>query len=751
MDLVERPDRRRLRECSTHPDVWAHDRKGLNCLLKAQDEDEGIRVRYTRKGGWGRFVADLAKSAVAMWKPVRSSCFRDRDIDVDIVNAHPCIAAELCTQLEVDAPNIIAYADDRSKVLTERGGMTFGWGKKVFIAVLNGAHVHALKAGKFGKDNSAFFAKYPDWRPNSFWVALAEEATVLSATVKTHYKDFFDHHGIPADDRDLWAIFQFVETEHLLAAKAETERRGISWSAYCYDGFQVPKQHTPAINSWIAEGCPVIATPDQLTGDWGTLLKFIIKKWPAPLPSHPWSFDYDKFRSLAHMGDGETPKEVHFRCKAYFEAFFGFLDNGILFETKGPNNYIQHRDNGKKMAALSGIRVPFIDAKDKVCYRPWLEQWKLLKPRRHVNFTYLPPYCEPDPSKADYLDRWNGWDIQSVMPDGKDYAAETKVLHDHLFYLAENCQEGYHYLVRIVAHYFQRPGRPTQAALVFIGDEGTGKSGFFGKLLRAMMGADKAMVTENADAVLGQKCQFHKRALKHFIGIDEVSGLDTHGKAQSLWKSILTEETVIDNQKFQPCVEYPSTANYMFFSNSIGNMCFTGRRIAIFQTGSPKEAAYYDRLFSLIDRSSARYDPQVLRAFYDELMAIDLTGFDCQRDKYVSDTYINLQTANKGSVESWLEYARATERLDYLPRVSTQNVWESYKEYCEKERGESEPKTSRQSFVTQFGNLVAKGIPGVKKANGQWNDEGRMVRGYVFGDGWYTNLEMLSDVEDSAP
>ena len=445
------------------------------------------------------------------------------------------------------------------------------------------------------------------------------------------------------------------------------------------------------------------------------------------------------------MKDGETPKDVHFRCKAYFEAFFGFLDNGILFETKGPNNYIQHRDNGKKMAALSGIRVPFFDPKLKVCYRPWLEQWKLLKPRRHVNFTYLPPYCEPDPSKADYLDRWNGWDIQSVMPDGKGYAAETKVLHDHLFYLAENCQEGYHYLVRILAHYFQRPGRPTQAALVFIGDEGTGKSGFFGKLLRA------TMVTENADAVLGQKCQFHKRALKHFIGIDEVSGLDTHGKAQSLWKSILTEETVIDNQKFQPCVEYPATANYMFFSNSIGNMCFTGRRIAIFQTGSPKEAAYYDRLFSLIDRSSARYDPQVLRAFYDELMAIDLMGFDCQRDKYISDTYINLQTANKGSVESWLDYARATERLDHLPRVSTQAVWDTYKEYCEKERGESEPKTSRQSFATQFGNLVAKGIPGVAKANGQWTEGGRMVRGYVFGDGWYTNLEMLSDVEDSAP
>ena len=738
MELTERPDRRRLRESATHPDVCAYDRKGLNCLLKAQDEDEGVRVKYTRKPSWGRFTANFVKSAVAMWKPVRSSCFRDRDIDVDIKNAHPCIAAELCRQLKVDAPNIIAYANDRDRVLTDRGGVTFGWGKKVYIAVLNGANVHALKEGKFGDNNKAFFTEYPDWRPNSFWVAIFEEAAILSATVKANYKDFFDHHGIPADDREPWAIFQFVETEHLLAAKAETERRGIGWSAYCYDGFQVPKQHTPAINTWIAEGCPVIATADQLTGDWASVLKFIIKKWPEPLPEHPWSFDYDKFRSLAHMEDGETPSKVHFRCKAYFEAFFGFLDNGILFETQGPNKYIEHRDNGRKIATLSGIRVPFTDERGKVCYRPWLEQWKYLKPRRYVNFTYLPPYCEPDPSKAAYLDRWNGWDIQSVMPDGKDYTSETKVLHDHLFYLAENCQEGYNYVVRILAHYFQRPGRPTQAALVFIGDEGTGKSGFFGKLLRAMMGKDKAMVTENADDVLGQKCQFHKRALKHFLGVDEISGLDTHGKAQSLWKSILTEETVTENKKFLPTVEYPATANYMFFSNSIGNVCFTGRRIAIFQTGSPHDAAYYRRLFSLIDLTSATYNGQVLRAFYDELMAIDLTGFDCQRDKYISETYRNLERANKGIVEQWIEYARATKK--WTGSKSSARLWKSFECWCMSELAQSPPSISRQSFNTQLGNLVAKGISGIKKHDGQFECKGKMVRGYDFDEAWCTNV-----------
>ena len=756
MRLTERPDLGMLREAASHPDVWASQRNELHRFADRVNPDETVEVTYSRKDGWARFypVKGMGLSATRQWRKVRAAVYHRRDIDVDIVNAHPAIALALARRAGVVdlVPNFAAYVHDRKAKLKEQK-VAYDWAKKLVIACLNGCNLKRLKDSAM-EDKTDFFDKHPGWAPCEFWTSMLEECEIIRKTaVKLpEAKGFFAKHKVQGEP-DLWSIFHFVETEHVLAVKAELERRGVEWSAYVYDGFQTPRKNRDAVQQWIDEGCPAPQTERQLCGGWDAVLKFAVKPWCEPLQRHPYNFSYDKFRSLASFPKGGKPEDVEatqLRCKGYFESHFFALDTGVLVQQTGRDTFVQHKEGGRKIARLRGVRVPFVNDKEEVKFRRWLDQWDALNPRSFTNFCYQPPYCVVDTTKVGYYERWIGWEITKVVPDGGYHGAEVQRIYDHLRYLGEDCDEGFGYIKNWTAHVVQFPGRPTGAAPLYLGPQGSGKSGFWGCLMEDLIGREKVLMTESVDAVLGR---FNQRALKHFVGVDEICGTDTHGKQASLWKSVITEQQTPDEKKGIDTVYYPAVGNFAMFSNSLGNTLAIekgDRRYVVFQMGEKKPTEYYDALYSLIDSSSPRYNPQVIRALYDDLMSVDLSGFKPQRDRYISETYRTLQEANKSAIERWLDHEKQNRGWQLFGRIPTSWLHDVFKMFCKDElRIPSDNVLSLQSFGTQLSNLCQRGggVAGLKRAK-QWRHDGKPTKGFEVGPGFVECVEMLSDDDD---
>ena len=750
MKLTEHPDPVALREASHHPDVWPDDRKRL-ARFAALVQAGSVPVSYTRPHGARLKPTHLGRdvmNATQMWKRVRSAVYGRTEDDVDIANCHPRIAAALSTLVGLDPSSvntILAYAKDRDAELAKQQ-LAREDAKTLVVACLNGLNIHRLERS----DSAAikeFIAKNPDWEPCDWWTALHSECAVLRSmlTQSPPVREVLSSMGDAVSDSNKVAmVMMYVESEHMLGAKAELESRGVAWTVYAYDGFQTSKRNRAAIDRWLSDGCPVVQTDNQLFPDhnWGRTLQFVVKPWAQPLEPHPHRFDHGRFRALCQ--EGGLPGAF-----GYFEAHFFALDTGVLAQQTGRDSYVFHKNNGQNNKRLAvKVRLPSKNGTgtDDV---PFLKLWYNSHFRAFENICYSPPGGRQDPSNAGCYNMWSGWQIESVRADGGDHSEGIACLNGHLKYLMENSDEGLAYVRKWLAHVFQKPGSPTGALLAFLSEQGAGKTSFFQHLMNALMGSGKVLITQDANLLTGR---FNVRAGKHFLGLDEASGKDTVMNA-SQWKAIITEDFTSQERKGIDAVQLPAVGNFAVFTNSIGNsICVErgDRRYVVCQLGPVKGKAYYDRLFALIDESNPAYDPQVVRAFYDGLMAEDLSGFHPQRDRYISDTHRRFQEANVSPIERWIDHSRVepTHRMRGLanePFAKTKDLYLDFAGFCEDELRTAHDKVMNQtSFSLKLGNLVKRGsgVSGLTQARD------RHAKGYKVSPAFFTQLEMLSDSDD---
>lgn len=536
MELTEHPDVNMVREYASHEDVWKEYRPQLQRLSQKVSSDGSLTVKYARKDGARFYASNQGISATTMWGEIRSGIYGRRDIDVDIVNCHPSILLQLMRQRLKEDDDLLQlltdYVRNRDECL-KRQDLPKRWAKGLVCGVMNGLNINKLDGSSWAKsrDNEDFFRAYPDWKPCEWWQRLSSDCVAFRNILESdlNVKKLAKKYGWKSPTA---MYLQHIETEHMLSVKAELEKRGVIWSAYCYDGFQTHRSNRAKVDQWVAEGCPC-------GSKWN--LRFIVKPWKPMLRRNPYRFDWNKFARMCQWHGKTDPTEEQLktllsRAKEYWEAHWFLLDTGVLVKQTGRDTYVLYRNNGRDIARLRGIKVCFYDGLGKLHQKQWLEHWAgSHRPRCYPDFKYEPPHSEVDPTKADYKEQWCGWAIEHTLP--ADPVPSTRVIHDHLRYVGEDCEKGYTFLLRLVAHYVQFPGRPSGVCPLVLGEQGSGKSGFFEALMGGIMGKSKILASENVNDILGR---FNRRALKHVVMADEISGIDTHGKQADAWKRIIS-------------------------------------------------------------------------------------------------------------------------------------------------------------------------------------------------------------------
>ena len=135
-----------------------------------------------------------------------------------------------------------------------------------------------------------------------------------------------------------------------------------------------------------------------------------------------------------------------------------------------------------------------------------------------------------------------------------------KFILNHLLILCDNDKEITEYVIDWISHMFQRPYEKS-TFLLFVSQEGIGKSTIFSKLLKSMIGISKFFATTNPqNNILGE---FNEALVNaYLIVFEEMDFLNTKG-CEGTFKALITNSEIYINPK--------GTKGYM--ANSFHRVC----------------------------------------------------------------------------------------------------------------------------------------------------------------------------------
>jgi hypothetical protein len=179
------------------------------------------------------------------------------------------------------------------------------------------------------------------------------------------------------------------------------------------------------------------------------------------------------------------------------------------------------------------------------------------------------------------------------------------------------------YNIKHFAHVLQKPGTKLGVSLVYQGEQGTGKSWLIEKLLESLLGKKLCYYTCKPSDIAGDHSEGQVNKL--VVVLDEATG-KTSFDISELLKSLITQTTLTVNPKGIRPFEVLNFAVYFFMSNNdtplkipVGDRRYlVCRMLNTYKCNVDYYAAFSEYM--------AR--PDVLSAWYDYLMDVDIENFD---------------------------------------------------------------------------------------------------------------------------
>lgn len=260
------------------------------------------------------------------------------------------------------------------------------------------------------------------------------------------------------------------------------------------------------------------------------------------------------------------------------------------------------------------------------------------------------------------------------LPLGWQYRAN--VFATHMEYLIPDPTERAN-VVRWLAHRVQRPEQLPgwHVLLVAEGAQGTGRNW----LARCM----KALLPEHTVEALPLKRildgSFNGELDRAVLGIvDEIreGGGDYWKHAETL-KSFLSEKTRIINQKYRVPYETQNFLGVMMFSNHIDALPIPeeDRRHYVARcTTTPRGADYFDLIYDALK------DPVTLRAIYEHLLTVDLTGFQIEGRAPESDVKREMIAESRADEETELRRIVAEWPSDVMRSATLRAMLQAFRD-----------------------------------------------------------------------
>jgi hypothetical protein len=237
------------------------------------------------------------------------------------------------------------------------------------------------------------------------------------------------------------------------------------------------------------------------------------------------------------------------------------------------------------------------------------------------------------------INLWQGWGASPIAGD----IAPWKALLDFLFAGDPAARK---WIEQWLAYPLQNPGaKMTTAVVIWSLTQGVGKS-MLGDTVGKLYG--KHFKTISA-MELHSNFNGWMRDGQFVLG-EENSSTDQRADANRL-KAMITGDTVFINEKFQPALELPNCANFMFTSNhpDAFHMDDADRRFFVWEIVAnrmPNE--FYDDFIDWRDQRGG------LNALMDHLTKLDLTGFVPKGNAPMTEAKTEMIRHSKSDLERWI-------------------------------------------------------------------------------------------------
>ena len=247
----------------------------------------------------------------------------------------------------------------------------------------------------------------------------------------------------------------------------------------------------------------------------------------------------------------------------------------------------------------------------------------------------------PKETTPGYLNLWVGPTIQPIPGDAtpiKDFILEV---------ICNGNRDSYGYLMGFLAHALQRPQEKPGVMITLLGGQGIGK-GRFGKICRKIWGASYLQVSK-METILGNFNAPLERA--YVVFLDEALFVGDRRQTNTL-KSLVTEETIVINEKHQPQHQIGSYHRYILSTNApqLKHTERDDRRDFALRVSElhKDDLDYWNRLNQAIEGGA-------VEAFAFELLVMDLSNFNVRQRPRTAELQEQKLLSLEGIDRYWYE------------------------------------------------------------------------------------------------
>ena len=690
--LTEYPDKKIIKNIFRHPDIYDTDRKRIRKYCD-NVKDKGIKIKYSKKSKYGRYypVDGSMISATYMWRRLRSTLFSDTEYDIDIKSCHfQILINEVKDKLELEnLQDLINNRDEyfKSFLINEDAIKSYNnennteWTKKDLIKKLlsrilyGGLYTNWLKEFNFNEDD----IQVPEWfykinEDIKQGIAVLMKIEKIKKVNDPEYTNMFDDIklDILSTEKEEWDKEQielckkdkrrkpkpfnpndfnvaqpkiiaryFQEKESNIIDKVYDyikKKYKIRPTAYCYDGLQFRKSDITEINRFLLD----------INEHFDVV--FENKSFDEKLTDVPNYVKNDFFEVKEfNMMEGLT-REYYFNSY-YFKIHS--LNGMCYINEKGHLTPI--KNNTSHFAKI---------------YDFWNEyQWS----QNIIEYFGAGIYPNRDLCPKQIYNMWKGFEVEHY----EDYEkVDISVILDHFNVVANYDEKVYNYLLNYFAHLIQKPHIKTGVCILVQGKQGTGKTTLFEILLRKIMGKRYVYDTADVEKIVGR---FNGNiAGKLMVVLNEASGKDNNQVLDKIKDIVTRTEVTIEHKGIDP-FEVEDYCNYCFTTNNIKPVAVTSddRRFQVIECSDKYkgDTEYFKKLYNYIN------DKPTIYTFYKYLLEKDISNFNPEADRVVTDATKDLHVLNQEPVEMFLDYLHSEEYKKYERKMRTKELYDIYKKF----------------------------------------------------------------------
>jgi len=284
--------------------------------------------------------------------------------------------------------------------------------------------------------------------------------------------------------------------------------------------------------------------------------------------------------------------------------------------------------------------------------------------------------------------------------------------------LCDDNEDFYNYLLKWMAIQIQKPGTKTRVVPIIKSDQGIGKTMFFEWFGKCIIGKKYFISIIRGEDLFGHfNSQLEN---KLFILYEETSAKDTFQNGEQL-KGVITNTTQSITPKGQETREVENNLNMICCTNHNVpcNIEATDRRFTGIDTNALRltreESLYFgNELLSHVNPNK----PLIASFYYYLLEKIDITNFNCEQDRVMTDFYEQVKYMSCNTILTFMAYYIEKNNVDHCE--SLENLFSNYKRWNEEYNGNVKA-YSKKSFSMKLRSIksISEELKDTKKSDGK--------------------------------